>query len=140
MWQNSRNKWEKKKITIVLFIWYVWGFFFVLVGSWCSNSSISNFLNISIWMCMWLFHVVTIGTFKIYLFWWFWEECLNLMLIVHLSYLLIRHTFDIQSWSVKLMFSLFTFFCVYPENAIKRVFTAKKTEFLQKPGLWVLIL
>lgn len=96
MWQNSRNKWEKK-ITIVLFIWYVWVFFFVLVGSWCSNSSISNFLNISIWMCMWLFHVVTIGTFKIYLFWWFWEECLNLMLIVHLSYLLIRHTFDIQS-------------------------------------------
>lgn len=103
VWQNSRNKWEKK-ITIVLFIWYVWGFFFVLVGSWCSNSSISNFLNISIWMCMWLFHVVTIGTFKIYLFWWFWEECLNLMLIVHLSYLLIRHTFDIQSWSDKLMF------------------------------------
>lgn len=99
----ARNKWEKK-ITIVLFIWYVWVFFFVLVGSWCSNSSISNFLNISIWMCMWLFHVVTIGTFKIYLFWWFWEECLNLMLIVHLSYLLIRHTFDIQSWSVKLMF------------------------------------
>lgn len=139
MWQNSRNKWEKK-ITIVLFIWYVWVFFFVLVGSWCSNSSISNFLNISIWMCMWLFHVVTIGTFKIYLFWWFWEECLNLMLIVHLSYLLIRHTFDIQSWSDKLMFLLFTFFCVYPENAIKRVFTAKKTEFLQKPGLWVLIL
>lgn len=103
VWQNSRNKWEKK-ITIVLFIWYVWVFFFVLVGSWCSNSSISNFLNISIWMCMWLFHVVTIGTFKIYLFWWFWEECLNLMLIVHLSYLLIRHTFDIQSWSDKLMF------------------------------------
>lgn len=95
---------EKKKITIVLFIWYVWVVFFVLVGSWCSNSSISNFLNISIRMCMWLFHVVTIGTFKIYLFWWFWEECLNLMLIVHLSYLLIRHTFDIQSWSDKLMF------------------------------------
>lgn len=74
MWQNSKNKWEKK-IVIVLFVWYVWVFFFVLVGSWCSNSSISNFLNIFILMCMWLFQssVVTIRTFKIYLFWWFWR-------------------------------------------------------------------
>lgn len=96
---------NEKKISQLFCSFGMFGvFFFVLVGSWCSNSSISNFLNISIWMCMWLFHVVTIGTFKIYLFWWFWEECLNLMLIVHLSYILIRHTFDIQSWSVKLMF------------------------------------